>query len=116
MVFFARGLPCFPRESWWAPEDIAERPEFPRWLAQTVYMNERLGAMPMVAGNTLELLPEYHASLASMANAIREANTTVHVEFYIMSFDVATRDSLQHSGKPSHVASKFVFFLTISQV
>jgi cardiolipin synthase len=82
-----------------APEDIAERPEFPRWLAQTVYMNERLGAMPMVAGNTLELLPEYHASLASMANAIREANTTVHVEFYIMSFDVATRDFFAALGE-----------------
>ena len=74
------------------PEDIAERPEYPRWLAQTVRMNEKLGAMPMVAGNTLSLLPEYHSSLAAMAAAIRAARTRVHVEFYIMSFDEDTQD------------------------
>ena len=74
------------------PEDIAERPEYPRWLAQTVRMNEKLGAMPMVAGNTLSLLPEYHSSIAAMAAAIRAAHTRVHVEFYIMSFDEDTQD------------------------
>jgi cardiolipin synthase len=25
------------------PENLLNRPEFPRWLSQTVYMNERLG-------------------------------------------------------------------------
>ena len=71
--------------------DINESPEFPRWLAQTVRMNERLGAMPMVAGNTVDFLPEYHQSLAAMAKAIDSARDTVHVEFYIMSVDEATK-------------------------
>ena len=74
------------------PEDIARRPEFPRWLAQTVRMNERLGAMPMVAGNSLDMFSSYHVSLAAMADAIRSARATVHVEFYIMSCDDATKD------------------------
>ena len=81
------------------PEDISSRPEFPRWLAQTVHMNERLGAMPMVAGNTFELLPEYHSSLAAMTTAIREAHHTVHVEFYIMSSDEVTKDFFDALGE-----------------
>jgi len=62
-------------------------------------MNERLGAMPMVAGNTFELLPEYHSSLAAMTTAIREARHTVHVEFYIMSSDEVTKDFFDALGE-----------------
>ena len=74
-----------------SPEFLTEHTDYPRWLAQTVAMNERLGAMPMVAKNSLSFLPEYHSSLAEMAKAIDEATSTVHVEFYIMSFDRATQ-------------------------
>jgi cardiolipin synthase len=80
------------------PENISNRPEFPRWLAQTVRMNEHLGAMPMVAGNSLDFFPDYEASLAEMAAAIRRARTTVHVEFYIMSFDEVTQDFFAAMG------------------
>lgn len=74
-----------------SPEFLADETDYPRWLAQTVVMNERLGAMPMVAKNSLSFLPEYHASLAHMTQAIEEATSTVHVEFYIMSFDRVTQ-------------------------
>lgn len=72
-------------------EDLAARPELPHWVRQTVTMNERLGAMPMVAGNRVSFYPEYYSSLEAMAAAIDEAQSTVHVEFYIMSFDPVTR-------------------------
>ena len=84
------------------PEDILERPEFPRWLAQTVHLNERLGAMPMVAGNKVEFLPDYADSLQAMARAIDGAMSTVHVEFYIMSYDDVTREffaALERAGE-----------------
>lgn len=71
-------------------EDLAARPELPHWVRQTVMMNERLGAMPMVAGNQMSYYPEYYGSLGAMTAAIDEAVSTVHVEFYIMSFDRVT--------------------------
>jgi cardiolipin synthase A/B len=71
-------------------DDLAARAEFPEWVRQTVTMNERLGAMPMVAGNQVSFFPEYISSLESMVSAIDEATRTVHVEFYIMSFDTVT--------------------------
>jgi len=82
-----------------SPEVLTAEPGFPRWLGQTVHMNERLGAMPMVAGNTVEFYPEYHASLQAMADAIDQAQHTVHVEFYIMSFDKATEDFFGALGR-----------------
>ena len=77
------------------PKNRLNRPEFPRWLSQTVYMNERLGAMPMVTGNDVSFLPDYRGSLEEMTRAIDEATSTVHVEFYIMSFDTVTKDFFQ---------------------
>ena len=83
------------------PEDLLDRPEFPRWLSQTVRMNERLGAMPMVTGNNVSFFPDYQGSLDEMTRAIDGATSTVHVEFYIMSFDTVTKDffaALERAG------------------
>ena len=83
------------------PDNLLDRPEFPRWLSQTVSMNERLGAMPMVAGNDVSFFPDYVGSLEDMTRAIEEATSTVHVEFYIMSFDTVTADffhALERAG------------------
>jgi len=73
-----------------SPEFLENDTEYPSWLSQTVAMNERLGAMPMVGKNQVTFLPEYYGSLEAMANAIDNATETVHVEFYIMSFDSVT--------------------------
>jgi cardiolipin synthase A/B len=77
------------------PEDINQSPPLPDWLGPLVHMNERLGSMPMVAGNTMSFYPEYHASLEEMTRAIDTALRTVHVEFYIMSFDRTTEGFFQ---------------------
>jgi cardiolipin synthase len=75
-----------------APADLATRASIPAWLSQTVRMNERLGAMPMVSGNTVTFHTEYLSSIEAMTTAIDGAKSTVHVEFYIMSYDRVTQD------------------------
>ena len=74
------------------PADVAKRTEFPAWLAQTVHMNEHLGAMPMVTGNTVTFHTDYLESIQAMTAAIDSAQHTVHVQFYIMSYDRVTED------------------------
>jgi cardiolipin synthase len=72
------------------PERISSSKDLPDWLGPLVRLNEHLGAMPMVAGNHLTFFPKYHASLQEMTRAIDTAARSVHVEFYIMSFDRTT--------------------------
>ena len=55
-----------------------------------VRLNQVLGQMAMVRGNSLELLPDYSSSLEEMVSAIDQARSTVHAEFYIMSVDDET--------------------------
>jgi len=80
------------------PEHISDANTLPDWVGPLVRLNERLGAMPMVAGNRLSFLPDYQASLDEMANAIDHATSTVHVEFYIMSFDKSTEGFFHSLG------------------
>src|SRR5690242_17385681 len=55
-------------------------------------LNQRLGALPMSAGNTVELLPDYQGSVAAMCAEIAAAQHFVHVQFYISSWDDTTSD------------------------
>ena len=82
-----------------SPEDIDHSPALPDWLGPLVHLNERLGSMPMVAGNTLTFFPGYHASLKEMGAAIDTATRTVHVEFYIMSVDSSTEEFFAALGR-----------------
>ncbi len=72
-------------------DQLSHREDWPQGLAGLVTLNRTLGALPMVGGNDVELLPDYHGSLATMAAAIDEARSYVHVEFYILVHDDATR-------------------------
>lgn len=74
------------------PADVAKKKDLPPWLSQTVLMNEHLGAMPMVTGNTVSFHTDYLDSIAAMTAAIDDAQHTVHVEFYIMSYDRVTQE------------------------
>jgi cardiolipin synthase len=62
-----------------------------RSLAAVTTLAENLTAIPMLAGNRAELLPDYGGSLAAMTAALDAALTSVHVEFYILSEDDTTR-------------------------
>ncbi|GAB3558557.1 cardiolipin synthase [Spelaeicoccus albus] len=74
--------------------------QVPSWVASAARLNRRLGAMPLVAGNSVDLHSSYSGSLDAMTRAVDEAETFVHVEFYILSFDDATAqffDALQRA-------------------
>ncbi|MCU1508902.1 MAG: cls [Glaciihabitans sp.] len=63
----------------------------PPWLEPIVELNRKLGAMPLVGGNSAKLFPNYELSLAAMTDAVGNARKYVHVEFYILSFDDTTK-------------------------
>lgn len=70
-------------------ESRAERTR-PEWLQPIATLNRTLGSMPLVEGNSAELLPDYEESLAAMTDAINGATSFVHSEFYIMILDHTT--------------------------
>ena len=57
-----------------------------------LHLNRKLGALPPATASTVELFPDYLASMAAMTEAITTAQTRVHVEFYISDLDDTTRD------------------------
>lgn len=66
------------------------RPDAPHWFNAVVHMNRQLGAMPLSGDNGAHLIADYQQSLDEMADAIRQAESYVHVEFYILQSDTAT--------------------------
>lgn len=66
------------------------RPNEPEWFTQLVHMNRELGAFPMAGDNGVTIISDYQQSLDEMADAIRRAQSYVHVEFYILKSDDAT--------------------------
>jgi cardiolipin synthase A/B len=63
---------------------------WPAWFASLSELNRRLGAMPLLSGNTARLFGEYDRSIAEMTAAVETAESFVHVEFYILSLDATT--------------------------
>jgi cardiolipin synthase A/B len=69
---------------------VGHRDEWPSWLPSMVTMNRNLGSLPMVGGNSAELIEDYLGSIDAMAEAIDAAEQFVHVEFFILVADSAT--------------------------
>lgn len=67
-----------------------ERPDWPPWFASLAALNRRLGAMPLLGGNTARLFGDYDRSIHEMTETVRTATSFAHVEFYILSFDATT--------------------------
>lgn len=65
-------------------------PGAPEWLDTAVVLNETLGALPLVRGNTAELIEDYRGCLDAMIADIDAAEHDIHVEFYILVRDEAT--------------------------
>ncbi|MFP7761874.1 cardiolipin synthase [Marisediminicola sp. LYQ134] len=72
-----------------APRETSDDPP---WFGSVVHLNHELGSMPLVEGNTVRLLPDYEESIATMTRAIDDAESYVHVEFYIFVRDDTTAD------------------------
>jgi len=69
---------------------VSHRDEWPGWLASMVTMNRNLGSLPMVGGNSAELIESYTGAIQAMADAIDRADKFVRVEFFILVQDEAT--------------------------
>jgi cardiolipin synthase len=69
---------------------VSHRDEWPGWLASMVTMNRNLGSLPMVGGNSAELIESYTGAIKAMADAIDRADKFVRVEFFILVQDEAT--------------------------
>ncbi|MFL6047966.1 MAG: phospholipase D-like domain-containing protein [Propionibacteriaceae bacterium] len=104
LLFLLIGFPKLPRERRDKQREVCDavltrtdgldrvshRDEWPPWLVSMVTMNCNLGSLPMVGGNSAELIDNYEGSIKAMADAIDQADTFVHVEFFILVEDEAT--------------------------
>lgn len=105
-LFLLIGNPRLPRKRRKKQEQINEyirdtsagldfgtlRPHAPSWFTSLVTLNRNLGAMPLAGDNAAHLIADYQESLDTMADAVRQAERYVHVEFYILQSDTATDD------------------------
>ncbi|MFT4136766.1 cardiolipin synthase [Microbacterium sp.] len=66
------------------------RPDAPEWFTSLVTLNRNLGAMPLAGDNGAKLISDYEESIQAMADAVRQAQRYVHVEFYILQSDRTT--------------------------
>lgn len=83
-------------------ERVSQDHPWPPWLESMVELNRNLGAMPLVGDNTARLFGDYEGTFGAMAADIDKAETFVHVEFYIVSFDPTTAglfDALENAVK-----------------
>lgn len=69
---------------------VTKEENWPRWFGSVVDLNRTLGAMPLVGGNDVILLPDFAGVMRSMTDAVNGAERYVHVEFFILSLDKAT--------------------------
>ncbi|TQL69609.1 cardiolipin synthetase 2 [Nocardioides albertanoniae] len=58
--------------------------------ATTIELNQRLGSLPAVAGNRIDLISDYGASIQAMTEAVDGAEHHVDVQFYITADDHVT--------------------------
>jgi len=77
---------------------VSHRKQWPDWLASMVTMNQNLGSLPMVGGNSAELIESYQGSIQAMADAIDRAQHFVHVEFFILGAGRGDRALLRCPG------------------
>lgn len=69
----------------------SRRPALPENLAEAAILIEKLGRLPVLAGNEAELLPDYGGSLARLVADIDGARSHVHLVFYIFADDATGR-------------------------
>ncbi len=72
----------------------------PAWLATVAHLNRRLGAMPLLGGNSASVHNGTRDNLAGMIADVDAATTSVHAEFYLISLDATTEpffDALGHA-------------------
>ncbi len=79
------------REATRSIEPMSRDHDTPNWLPGVVSLNQNLGAMPLLEGNTARLIPHFGDQLGALVLAVQETKRHLHVEFYILSLDDTTR-------------------------
>lgn len=67
-------------------------------LAGLTRLGQRLGAMPVVGGSCVDLLPE-GGGVEAMARAVDDAQRFVHLEFYLVALDASTEPLFAAMGR-----------------
>jgi cardiolipin synthase A/B len=70
--------------------DLPPGADIPVGVDSLFRLNRRLSQLPCVTGVSHGLFGEYDASIKAMAEAVNEAEATVHVEFFITAWDDTT--------------------------
>jgi cardiolipin synthase A/B len=70
--------------------DLPPGSDVPIGVDSLIRLNRRLSYLPCVTGISHGLFGEYNASIQAMADAVTEAERTVHVEFFITAWDDTT--------------------------
>ncbi len=70
--------------------DVPPGADIPAGVDSLFRLNRRLSHLPCVTGVSHGLFGEYNASIEAMADAVKEAARTVHVEFFITAWDDTT--------------------------
>ena len=74
-------------------------PEVDPALSQAVALAEKLGGMPILGGNAVELLVDYHGIIARLVADIDRATNHVHLLFYIFADDRTTAPVVEALGR-----------------
>jgi cardiolipin synthase A/B len=70
--------------------DLPSGADIPVGVDSLFRLNRRLSRLPCVTGVSHGLFGEYNASIQAMADAVNEATTRVHVEYFIAIWDDTT--------------------------
>ncbi|PPF60419.1 cardiolipin synthase [Clavibacter michiganensis] len=71
-------------------ERVTREHSWPSWLDSVVELNRTLGSMPLVGGNRAKLYSHYDESIQAMTAEVDRGTRYVHVEFYILAWDVTS--------------------------
>jgi cardiolipin synthase A/B len=74
-------------------------PEVDSALSQAVSLAERLGGMPILGGNAVELLADYNGIISRLVADIDRATIHVHLQFYIFADDRTTAPVVEALGR-----------------
>jgi len=69
---------------------VSDRSKWEPWFENITDMNQSLGAVPIVGGNSARLIDDYNDGIVQMAAEVDTATTFVHVEYFIVSLDKVT--------------------------
>ena len=70
--------------------DVPAGADIPVGVESLIRLNRRLTYLPCVTGMSHGLFGDYNASISAMTDAVKEAQSRIHVEFFITSWDDTT--------------------------